>query len=637
MTFLPIVDRELRVAARSRFTFWSRLAAAAFALLIFAALQLIAQKSGGAVAAGQLEFTILKWMAFIYACAMGLFLTADSLSEEKREGTLGLLFLTDLRGYDVVFGKLLTQSLRAFYGLLAAFPIMGLALLAGGVTGGEFSRSILVICDTLFFSLSLGMLVSSLSRDSTKAMNGTLLLLLLILGGLPFADYAFGGFDPVNFHPILTLASPAYLFSHTDAYRFNEYWICLLLQNALAWSFLALASLRVPHSWQDVSTTTTRSRPTFFGRWRYGSPRARLALRLRLLARDPVIWLTLRDRWLSRLVLGLTLIVLLARTWGLVTNFNEIRPSAVATPRAASQASNSNSNKSGATVVYSSTNSSSSTVVTYSTGVSPTSQALVQFTAVLEWLLGFALCLWVASQASRFFVEAVRNGALELLLVTPVNPPQIVRAQWAALWRTFAFPVLCVVLLQLAGVVVNVLQMKHQMVFSSSMAGRAAGSPPYVPPDMTWFYVTNAVTGIITSIAGLVAIAWFGMWMGLTNRKTSLAVLKTICFVVVLPWIAFMFARVFLMFVLIPLGITRNPNPTLFLSLPVLIVAILTLGKDGFFIWWSYHNLRVNFRKQITGDRNSRFRVARPLTPPPLPPPAMLPPVIPPGVGVSPS
>ena len=224
MTFLPIVERELRVAARSRFTFWSRLAAAAFALLIFGALQLLAQKSGGAFPAGQIEFGVLKWFAFIYACAMGLFLTADSLSEEKREGTLGLLFLTDLRGYDVVFGKLLTQSLRAFFGLLAAFPIMGLALLAGGVTGGEFSRSILVICNTLFVSLALGMLVSSLSRDSTKAMNGTLLLLVLILGGLPFTDFALAGFDHTKFKAILTLASPGYLFRNTGGYRFNQFW-----------------------------------------------------------------------------------------------------------------------------------------------------------------------------------------------------------------------------------------------------------------------------------------------------------------------------------------------------------------------------------------------------------------------------
>ena len=630
MTFLPIVERELRVAARSRFTFWSRLAAAAFALVIFTALQLIAQMGGGGFTAGQIEFTILKWLAFIYACAMGLFLTADSLSEEKREGTLGLLFLTDLRGYDVVFGKLLTQSLRAFYGLLAAFPIMGLALLAGGVTGGEFTRSILVICNTLFFSLSLGMLVSSLSRDATKAMNGTLLLLLLILGGLPFADYAVAGFDHLKFEAILTLADPGYLFVHTDGYRFNEFWTCLILQNALAWVFLALASLRAPRSWQEKSAATSASRPTFFGRWRFGGPRARLALRLKLLARDPVLWLTLRDRWLPRLVLGLTLIVLLARTWGLSVNFNEIHTSTVAARQASPRASSSNSPA--GKVVYSSTNSSGGTV-TYSVGVSassPAYQTMVQFTTVLEWLLGFALYLWVASQASRFFVDAARNGALELLLVTPVNPPQIVRGQWTALWRTFALPVLCVVLLQLAGTVVTVLQMKSQMALSAATAAaasRTASSIRYIPPDMTWFLIANAVTGVLTSVAGLAAMAWFGMWMGLTNRKTSIAVLKTVCYVLVLPWIALIFARIFIMLAMIPAGITGSP--TAMLVVPTFIVAILNLGKDCFFIWWAGHNLRVNFRGQITGDRGHRSHSSGPMPPPP-PPPAILPPAIPP-------
>ncbi|HQU46125.1 MAG TPA: hypothetical protein PK867_25150, partial [Pirellulales bacterium] len=42
-------------------------------------------------------------------------LTADCISSERREGTLGLLFLTDLRGHDVVLGKLVVAGLGAFY------------------------------------------------------------------------------------------------------------------------------------------------------------------------------------------------------------------------------------------------------------------------------------------------------------------------------------------------------------------------------------------------------------------------------------------------------------------------------------------------------------------------------------------
>ena len=57
------------------------------------------------------------------------------MSEEKREGTLGLLFLTDLKGYDVVAGKLVANSLNGFYALMAILPVVALALLMGGLTG----------------------------------------------------------------------------------------------------------------------------------------------------------------------------------------------------------------------------------------------------------------------------------------------------------------------------------------------------------------------------------------------------------------------------------------------------------------------------------------------------------------------
>lgn len=263
MTFLPIVERELRVAARQRFTFWSRIVAASLALVIFGLIQLLIQTAGGMSGAGQIEFTILKWAAFIFAAAAGLLLTSDSLSEEIREGTLGLLFLTDLRGYDVVFGKLLTQSLRAFYGLVAAFPIMGLALLAGGVTVAEFWRSLLVICNTLLLSLSLGMFVSSISRDSTRAMSGTLLLGIVVFLGLPFIDLIRAGFNPAKNHPLFSLADPAYLFIHAGAYRFPDYWFCLLIQNALAWAFLVAASLRAPRAWQENPSPHPRPAPAW--------------------------------------------------------------------------------------------------------------------------------------------------------------------------------------------------------------------------------------------------------------------------------------------------------------------------------------------------------------------------------------
>ena len=51
---------------------------------------------------------------------------------------------------------------------------------------------------------------------------------------------------------------------------------------------------------------------------------------------------------------------------------------------------------------------------------------------------------WVALEASRQLGTDRHNGALELLLCTPLDVPTILRGQWLAIVRQFAGPV-CVV------------------------------------------------------------------------------------------------------------------------------------------------------------------------------------------------
>jgi len=98
VTFLPIAVRELRVAARKRSTFWLRVVAALLAVVISVAAMIIQAASGaGTAQAGKVLFEILTWMAVAGALSAGLFFTSDCLSEEKREGTLGFLFLLRCR------------------------------------------------------------------------------------------------------------------------------------------------------------------------------------------------------------------------------------------------------------------------------------------------------------------------------------------------------------------------------------------------------------------------------------------------------------------------------------------------------------------------------------------------------------
>src|SRR5258706_3116716 len=198
MTFLPIVDRELRVAARKRSTFWVRVAAAMVALVIAVGFLLMTEISFfrfGTPSLGSGLFAVLTWLSLAAVLSAGLFFTSDCLSEEKRDGTLGFLFLTDLRGYDVVLGKLLATSLRGFYALLAVFPILAITLLMGGVTGGQFWMTLLALVNALFISLAAGMFVSAISRDSQKALAATVLLLCVVVAAGPAID---GTFASVN-------------------------------------------------------------------------------------------------------------------------------------------------------------------------------------------------------------------------------------------------------------------------------------------------------------------------------------------------------------------------------------------------------------------------------------------------------
>ena len=112
----------MRVAVRRRSTYYVRLVAGAVAIAIsFWGLLIWADwKTPAALGHSLLEAMALT--GFIGVVLAGLVLTSDCISRERREGTLGLLFLTDLRGADVAFGKLAAKAILPFYALLAMFP-----------------------------------------------------------------------------------------------------------------------------------------------------------------------------------------------------------------------------------------------------------------------------------------------------------------------------------------------------------------------------------------------------------------------------------------------------------------------------------------------------------------------------------
>ncbi len=475
MTFLPIVDRELRVAARRKSTYRIRAwtAVIAFVVGLCAALPVLIGLGFGS--AGKSLYTTLTGFAFGLCLLAGVLLTADCLSEEKREGTLGLLFLTDLRGYDVVLGKFLAVSLNAFYGLLAILPITGLCLLLGGLTGSEFSRMTLALVNALFFSLAAGICVSAFGRDSQRVMGTTLGLVIFFAGILPaLAGVAanvrfFAAWSWIEwvspYCPFAQALEPAYLGQP------EKYWGALAASQFLGWSLLTLASTALPHRWLGQDATGGAGR--LLRRWARrsgGGIAARAKARETLLPANPVLWLVNNELDFQRIAW------LIVWAWGgtvlLTTMFAP---------------------------------GEEGTFMLSMYGVRP-------FGFLLKWLL--------ALQACRFFAEARRSGALEMLLCTPLTSRDIIRGQVLALRRNFQWPVIALLLLLFV-----------------PAGGHFLSVRAWSAPELGTAALALGTGGIycLRMLADCYALGAFGLWLALTLKKPGLAPSLTILYVLILP------------------------------------------------------------------------------------------------------
>ena len=132
MSVLPMVQRQLRVACRQRRSYWVRLAAAGVAMALLGGTVLVRRVQW--YWSGPETFQLLAWFGFLYCLVAGGLSTADCLAVERRENTLGLLFLTDLRGYDVALGKFCASCIPSYLGLLAILPVLAIPVLMGGGT-----------------------------------------------------------------------------------------------------------------------------------------------------------------------------------------------------------------------------------------------------------------------------------------------------------------------------------------------------------------------------------------------------------------------------------------------------------------------------------------------------------------------
>ncbi len=400
----PVVERELRVAARRRSTYRVRLLAVIAMMAGFGFAELVfLDRDQSPAEHGQILFQIFSWLALTFAGLAGLLGTADCMSAEKREGTLGLLFLTDLKGYDVICGKLAANSVSIVYALLASVPILSLPIIMGGVGAMQFIKVTLILLTVLALSCAVGVFISTNSRNERKAMVFAVLTMLAIVA-LPLVVAAIleskefiadndavkiANLSPVFSMGLVLFASRMGMPNALANFMHYHVWITLTWLWLLAAFFLASAARKAPGSWQEGEAAPRLMRRKI--RWRFPKwqpPRA-------LLDGNAYQWLALRGETTPRAVWGFVIAML--GIWG---------------------------------------------IAAWQYGRMMLEDSILLPTVVI--VNGF-LKIWVVGEASRRFVEDRQNNALELLLSTPLNQKDLMQGQWRALLKLFALPMLAVV------------------------------------------------------------------------------------------------------------------------------------------------------------------------------------------------
>ncbi len=391
MLLLPIVDRELRVAARSGRVYLARVTTGVAALAMSLYLIWLARYALAGPTAGMFILKATSYMAWGLCVFGGVNRTCDSLSAEKRADTLGLLFLTHLKGQDVVLGKLLASGLNAMLLLLGVLPILSIPVLLGGVAGTEMIRIPVALFTSLLLALSIGLVVSTLVRSqraATGLAGGIIVFLAVLLPAL--AQVTERQWEQPELARILRIPSPlcAQEMAFTAAFGLstNDFWKSILLQLAMALVALISACRIAPNCWQVQGTSGGLLRhwtEKFIG-WTHGTAEQRKERRTRLLTRNAWFWLSFRDRFAPLWPAVFAVVAIGAVGW---------------------------------------------CIVHYEIPKPPACALLFAALAVND----LTVRMRVASIAAARLGEDRQSGALEMILSTPLTVREIVKGQWMAI------------------------------------------------------------------------------------------------------------------------------------------------------------------------------------------------------------
>jgi len=494
----PIVERELRVAARRPATYWSRTGAAASGVAIVCFVMFTQLTFTPATLVGQMTFRLLAWVATLTVVTSVMQLASEAFAREKREDTLGLLFLTPLKPVDLVVGKLVSTSLQAFLRFVALIPALALPMLAGGVAVRDFVLLVVALVNFIFLGATVGLFVSARCWDEKRAATAASVI-MGALAGLPVLSFAVSAvLNQPSISSIFALSPiyPVWQATMRAVPNPGLFWPSILWTQLVAWIFFYAACRTLPRCWQKRPESLAPQ-----GEHLQPGPHAEAA-RPETRASSPPLTVTIR-RSVRRHFSAIERTAMLddnpirwfAQRW---------RPHA-----------------SGAWIIG-------------AIGLISVFPALILGLVENAWEVffapGFALfvffCLhaafksYVTSQASFAFARDRGEDTLELLLSTPVTPRQLIDGHTRALRETLRPWV------------------KRALWIEGGWLALTLALHAWEGGEHFWLLLLGGVAVLGFLIPDLHAVGWTALWQSVVAKNAREAEKSASFFVLFLPWLA---------------------------------------------------------------------------------------------------
>jgi hypothetical protein len=139
--------------------------------------------SSGVSAPGRRFFELITWLNLALIVLAGASYFSGTITEEKEQGTLGLLRLAGVSTLGLLLGKSTSRLISVLLMFLAQLPFAMLAISLGGITARQILAADLALAAFLVLVANFGLLISVIAPRSGLAGASTFVGCVALLGG----------------------------------------------------------------------------------------------------------------------------------------------------------------------------------------------------------------------------------------------------------------------------------------------------------------------------------------------------------------------------------------------------------------------------------------------------------------------